>query len=307
MDKDKRGKTLIIKSGKDSFERYFASRISELGFKVLFVEQLFNPYAKNRKKEKNNLKSNLIELKQNGFFDAIEKVIVFDTFSAIPHIKKVLNKETQLYSYLWNTIYSFKGVLRSKLNKLFSKVYSFDSAEAKKYKLNYNSQFYFDQPLSAPNNDGYVFFIGEDKGRAMEVVSLAKYCEQNNISYDFTIVGNNLVSEKYSPVKVGDSFVEYEEVLEKVRSDKCIAILDLVRSGQVGLTIRAMEALFFGKKLITNNKSILYSKFYEKDNVFVLGLDDFSKLKEFLITPIKPYNEQAKEYYSFENWIERFN
>ena len=86
-------------------------------------------------------------------------------------------------------------------------------------------------------------------------------------------------------------------------------ILDITSSNQVGMSLRPLEALFFSKKLITNNPSILNSKLYNKNNVYyfntnsVLGED----IKNFLARPYDDtYSEQLKSYYSFENWVKRF-
>lgn len=307
MGKERLEKILIIKSGRDSFERYYADRIRELGYSVIFGEDLYNPFDTDRKRKIRALKASLSKLKAEGAFEGYEKVIVFDFSSAIPYIKKVLNKQTKLYSYLWNILGTRKDVVCSKINKLFCKVYSFDPAEAKRYKLKYNPQFFFNQLGKPCENSGHIFFAGLNKDRANAVLSLAKFCDKNGVKHDFTIVGDEISAENFAPVKVKSQAFDYQEILQKVGSEKCVAVLDMVRAGQVGLTVRAMEALFFDKKLITNNKSITGAKFYDAQNVFILGVDDLGRLKEFLDAPAKPYGESAKEYYEFKSFIERFN
>jgi hypothetical protein len=70
--------------------------------------------------------------------------------------------------------------------------------------------------------------------------------------------------------------------------------------------MRATEALFYSKKLITNNPLILKYDFYHKDNVFILGYDDFSRLDEFIMSPFNHIVDKFKENYTFEAWFKRF-
>lgn len=48
--------------------------------------------------------------------------------------------------------------------------------------------------------------------------------------------------------------ISYQENLDNIRKSKCI--VDVVQKGQIGLTLRPLESLFFKKKLLTNNKCI---------------------------------------------------
>ncbi|NLT08223.1 MAG: hypothetical protein GXY08_01805, partial [Ruminococcus sp.] len=75
----------------------------------------------------------------------------------------------------------------------------------------------------------------------------------------------------------------------------------------VGLTLRNMEAIFNGKKQITDNTAIRKYNFYSRDNVFILGEDDFSKIEEFVRTPSLGYDRKIVNYYTFDEWIKRFN
>ena len=52
----------------------------------------------------------------------------------------------------------------------------------------------------------------------------------------------------------------YKEVLESTLKANCI--LEIVRPGQVGFTLRTFEAVVYNKKLLTNNENIKDFKFY---------------------------------------------
>ena len=98
--------------------------------------------------------------------------------------------------------------------------------------------------------------------------------------------------------------INYIESLEKLSKSK--SVLDIVADGQFGLTLRPLEALYFRKKLITNDKLIVERDFYRKENIFILGYDDIRDLKCFLNTPFEDINEEILEKYDFNRWISKF-
>ena len=95
----------------------------------------------------------------------------------------------------------------------------------------------------------------------------------------------------------------YKDVLNKTFESKCV--LELLQEGQTGLTTRSLEALFLGKKLLTNNVAIKERDFYRSENVFILGEDDPDSFVEFLNIPTVPVDDGIKHYYTFDGWIER--
>ena len=99
--------------------------------------------------------------------------------------------------------------------------------------------------------------------------------------------------------------ISYEEVLDK--SSKCSVIVDIVKEGQSGLTLRVLEALFFGKKLITNNKNICTCDFYRSDNVFIVGVDNWDDFKMFLGSELLQIPNNVKNKYLLETWVNNFD
>ena len=97
--------------------------------------------------------------------------------------------------------------------------------------------------------------------------------------------------------------MDYYEIIKLVGESK--AILDLNNGNQVGLTLRPLEALFFKKKLITNNINIINYDFYSPDNIFILGVDDISNLTIFLNKKYKEIDKKIIEKYDFSNWLKR--
>ena len=65
--------------------------------------------------------------------------------------------------------------------------------------------------------------------------------------------------------------LSYPDYLKKAASSSII--LEIMRPGHAGLSLRPLEALFFRKKLITDNPAIRNSEVYHPDNIFILGED----------------------------------
>ena len=67
-----------------------------------------------------------------------------------------------------------------------------------------------------------------------------------------------------------------------------------------------LEALFFKKKLITNNRDIVNLQFYNANNIFVLGIDKLENLKNFMDKPYENIEQKVIDYYDFNEWLKRF-
>lgn len=96
----------------------------------------------------------------------------------------------------------------------------------------------------------------------------------------------------------------YDEVIRRIKG--CRAILDSVQEGQHGITWRPMEAMCFGKKLITNFADIVNYPFYTPENIFLLGARDISELPAFVASPPIEVDKSIRDEYIFENWLESF-
>ena len=84
------------------------------------------------------------------------------------------------------------------------------------------------------------------------------------------------------------------------------ALLEIVKEDVSGITLRALEGIFFGKKLITNNKFIKMYDFYNPNNIFILEDDNLSNLKNFISSKYEPIDKTIIDYYDFEEWVNRF-
>lgn len=91
-----------------------------------------------------------------------------------------------------------------------------------------------------------------------------------------------------------------EEIVNLYEASRCV--LDAPQDDQSGLTIRTIECLGAGKKLITTNKNIKEYDFYREENILVIdGKIDWNS--RFFSDEYVELPEIIYEKYSIENWV----
>lgn len=237
----------------------------------------------------------------DDWYIRIQKNNTIILFSTIPTevIRFVQKKypEHKIILWYWNPIKP-----DSQISDFISpnlEVWTFDKSDSEKYNLKPNTQFYFDTIRLAqkPELIYDVIFVGLDKGRREQIVQFQNDLLLLNLKPCFYIVTLHSKNEQ-KPVL-------YSDYLGLIASSR--AILDLVQPGQHGLTLRPLEALFFKKKLITNNIAVRSEAFYHKDNIFILGVDDMNTLPVFLNSPLKSIDESILHSFDVKYWLQRFS
>lgn len=181
---------------------------------------------------------------------------------------------------------------------------SFEKETCNMYGYIYNPLFCFREHTEKTTDKRDVFFIGTNKGRLKEIIKLEKKFEELGLKSYFHVCkspGNLYDDEKNYKYK---KKITYPELLEYARSSK--ALLELLPEGQYDMTLRGYEAYFLKKKLITNNVKVTDYAFYEKDNVFILGVDAIENLPDFLNKEYKEHIVPEMEECEFGNWIKKY-
>lgn len=149
------------------------------------------------------------------------------------------------------------------IKKYFDLALSYDKGDCQKYGFLYYptsySVFNIDNNPKIANSD--LFFCGAAKQRYDTVKEIFSQCSQNHIKCDFIVTryGNN---PKVAGMNYVPYMLPYSNYLEHMIKSNCL--LDVIQSGSRGFTVRVWEALVYGKKLLTNNKEILSSPFYDE-------------------------------------------
>lgn len=234
-----------------------------------------------------------------------ENYIVYDARASAEYLKwlREIHPTARIILFYDNPIANTE-VNIEQLNEEICECWSFDYDDCEKYGLRYNSEFYFEELVCKDRPLKYdIMFLGKDKGRYDRLVELEKkFTDAGLTVYLHIVPDNKLSAKKKERYREG---VSYSRLLEIVSESR--VLLDILQDDQVGLTLRNMEAVFNGKKQITDNPKIKRYNFYSKDNVFILGEDDFSRINEFVHSSSSGYDKEIVDFYSFDEWIKRFN
>jgi hypothetical protein len=206
--------------------------------------------------------------------------------------------------WYWNSLTLNKLRLKI-LNfiKKFVNCYTFDSDDAEKYELNLKNQLCYDvtkYKVAELDEKSDIYFVGIDKHRANKIISFYKIAKYNNLKLDFNIIKD---SNDSIPDELLAMPFTFEENIRHLKSTRCV--LEILKEGQRGISMRTLEALLLHKKLITDNKSIIYEDFYTPDNIFVLGIDNIDKLKEFVFSDSVNDNITIDKFL-INNWVQSF-
>lgn len=234
--------------------------------------------------------------------DEVDTVICFSTnpIESLEYIKKH-NPKIRLVFWYWDPAYR-NFTQPNQISDSLCEKWSFDMDDCKKYNMKYNTTFYLDNIELPKTTQIYdVVFIGKDKGRREYLDNLIKQFEFNEIKSFFYIV-DDYISRWNSNIQ--NPPISYEKYLEYLSKSK--AIVDVIQEGQTGLTLRPMESIFFKKKMITNDQSIIENDFYDPHNIFILGIDDFNTINNFINSPYKELPNEIIDKYDFANWLNRF-
>jgi len=228
----------------------------------------------------------------------VETLILFFTQDdKIIHYIKSVNPDIRLIVWYWNPV--FRGTNPNRLPDSICEKWSFDKNDALKFGMKYNTQFFLNNIKLPKNEIAYdVLFVGKDKGRKQMINDLEAEMSEEGINTYFHVVEDNLSFGNHKRA------IPYEESLTLLSKSR--SILDIIQPGQSGLTLRPLEALFFQKKLITNDTSIKTQKFYHPNNIFILGENKMEYLNRFLATPFEDVATDIVKYYDMHSWFKRF-
>lgn len=265
----KMSEVLLIKLDTNGFERFYNRKMQECGCTVLPISDF--------RREKYGLSVlRPLQLRQltPRYLAQYRLIVLFEEPALFLYLKKRIDpSRTRLVLWNWNitnrTWLRGNAPLRRRCEN-----WTFDAVDAKKFGWKLNEQFYF-APEALPvreNADGKAgltaFSACVDKGRYPMMKEMREALRRQGVATDFCLVSEPLrryAAEDAAWIKTKG--LPYEEFLQHtIQSD---IVVEVVQSRQVGITVRALEAMFYHKKLITNNAAIRNTPLYHPCNVLI--------------------------------------
>lgn len=264
--------TLIIKSGENEFENYYNEVIRQNGADVWVYEELAEQKVLNAGKAVWQYGCNMIRKRWRQRLKKYNLIILYDHYglSIVPFLWICKKKEARMA--VWENNVIFHDVRRS-LKKLCT-VYSFDKAEAQRFGWKWNPDYFYfklmpdssDSHASAVHKDRIkAFFAGAEKGRFRKIRQLQEELIRNGIMCDFWIP--DITKEDAEKSGIHAKELPYREMIGHVQDADIL--IEILKEGQSGHTVRIMEAVFYGKKLVTNNSQIIKDPIYQTGNIMI--------------------------------------
>lgn len=207
-------------------------------------------------------------------------------------------------AYHWDSIEQYNYL---KTLKYFDKTTSFDRVDCEKYNLNYLPLFASGAYQNTKQNDFAVdvYTIGSivRTERYSLVNDFRKFCIENGVSFNFHLKVTPITYFRLllkGIIPKGVSFKTLEKDAFKKIVDNSRVALDVTNHAQSGLTMRMIENIYAGRKIVTTNVNIKREEFYDEEQVYIWNKSNCDGLLEFLKIDMTP---KSFEQLSINNWV----
>jgi hypothetical protein len=280
-------------------------------FKYKNFERIINLYQKTFKKNR-LYKKKLIDIQRGEYylkkiesFNISFDVILFIRPDSFPldFVKSIKEKTQKFIGYQWDGIEKFPLV--KKYINYFDLFYCFEKSNEFPDLIK-TTNFYFDfkPQIIKPYNfeKPTIYFVGLFWERREEKINeIVKILKKYNLKLNITLqVYLDKPKLLIPEIKYISKRISFEENIEEViKSDILLDVIDPVHKG---LSIRFFEAMYYKKKVITDNIEVKNYEFYDSNNIFVIENNNLENLTNFLKMPYKELTIDTKKY-GFTNWI----
>jgi hypothetical protein len=260
----------------------------------------------------------LIERHQGGILAAVRGsqydfvLAIKGADLALPFLEALRQAQrgAEFILYLWDTLHKVAGI--EERLPYFDRVLTFDRKDAlARPTFQFRPLFYRDDIAPAPLNRGaaesidlcFIGWLHSDRLPLMRrVQSLAEMQRMSVFLYLYTGGFTWLkLATKRAARDVHTRPLGYHKVMNT--NQRARAILDFPHKDQCGITMRAIEAVGLGKKLLTTATDIVNYDFYSADNIRLLESDDLKLDPAFVRSPATPLPEQIRLRYSLDSWL----
>ena len=143
----------------------------------------------------------------------------------------------------------------------FEYIFTFDLIDAQKY-----GYIYYPVPYSILSDKIYdikydLYYVGNNNGRLAQMLDIYSCATLHKVEPLYRINKVKRSQQKFKDKIIYNKTCLYDVVVEEVKQSNCI--LEIIRSGQSGATLRYYEAVCYNKKLLTNNKNVVNLPFYD--------------------------------------------
>ena len=202
--------------------------------------------------------------------------------------------------------------------KFFHKRFTFDLEDAVQYNIGFRPLFFLDRykeiKESATQNYKYdLLFLGTaHSDRYLISSKISEWCEKKGLkTFTFYYMHSKAVYlyqktfdksfKKFDVKKLSFKSLSTGEIVDLYKNSN--TILDINHPGQKGLTMRTLEAIGAGKKIITTNAEIKKYPFYHQDLFYIIDRNNINLKESFFKNKPIAIDEELYIKCSIEGWL----
>lgn len=216
--------------------------------------------------------------------------------------------------YLWDNVRNIRGGVKH-LVGAFDRVISFDPADAAAHNWEFLPNF-CRTPISPPDiardydyDWSFVGSLHSDRHRVLRgLIRLNPEARFRVHCYSQNRLAGLLRSYRDPLVILSRRPPITHEIMPLAEawriSQRSRAVLDIEHPMQNGLTMRTLETLLDGRKLVTTNGRLRSYDLYDPSRVAIIDRNEPVIDANFFATPFKPLQPRVAEKYLAENWLQ---
>jgi len=220
-----------------------------------------------------------------------------------------MHSGVQLIAYHWDSLTRYPHLVE--LQSHFDKVYTFDYEDAKRFPsfrlrpLFFRPEIASNMRCSSAETQDLTFVGWLHHGRHCQISEIYLWAKKHSLRTFF-----HLYTGWFSMIKlrlygnasfVSSLIIGYKDYVCLFHASR--VIVDLPHPDQTGLTMRAIEALGAGKKLITTSLHISECEFYDPTNICIIDSKNINIDICFLEKEYRRPSEKIIEKYSLSSWV----
>lgn len=187
----------------------------------------------------------------------------------------------------------------------FDRAYTFDPQDARAQGIGYLPLFCipaFQRLQKREQQRKVIYFVGNivSVQRYRAIQAFKRFCQREGITFNSYLactpyVMTWLLRGGHWPSDVSMQSIDHRRFIDMIET--ATAVFDFANHQQSGYTMRTMENLCAGKKIITGNPGIKNEPFYSDDRILVFDGLDFSGVKAFLDQPLNAPDADFPEFH----------
>ncbi len=156
-------------------------------------------------------------------------------------------------------------------NPIWDLEMTFDKGESQKFGFPHFDEFESKIDIQQEEEmESDVFFAGKAKDRLPRLLEAYEIFTKAGLKCKYYLTEVPKEEQKELPgVEYADKFMSYKEMLYHTVNTQCV--FEINQTGADGYTSRFLEAVIYGKKLITDNAFVKQSKYYTPNNIQVVS------------------------------------